>query len=135
MAKLDISQLTEAASANARGVAGGATKAPAAEPAAKPKSRAKPRAAAAATATPASSRPAAQPRSQAKPAAARSANKRRDGTVRLSLDAPAADVDAFRAYAKARRHSQETVFRAMVQMLLSADRSDYLDIVEALPPE
>lgn len=124
---LDISQLTEAASANARGVAGGATKAPAKSAAAKPKSPAK---ALSASAAPAGART----RTQSKPAAARSsANKRRDGTVRLSLDVPAGDVDAFRAFAKARRHSQETVFRAALHMLLSADRTEYLDIVEGLP--
>lgn len=54
-------------------------------------------------------------------------SKRRIGTVRLSLDVPREDADAFRSFASQRRHSHETVFRVMVELLGRVDRAEYLD--------
>lgn len=139
---LDISTLTEAANANARGVAGPSrprAAAPAAAPAKTEAKTTKPKA----TKPKASARPTARSGSGAKAAAASTAtvarenragrnSKRRIGTVRLSLDVPREDAEAFRAFASQRRHSHETVFRVMVELLDRVDRAEYLDIAESL---
>lgn len=123
---LDISQLTKAASANARGVAGGQPTRPlkadatAGEP----------------PTLPGDSRPERRQQShrRSEPTATTPLGKRRRGTVRLSLDIDADDAREFRAFAAAKRHSQETVFRVALQLLREASRDAYLDRVDQLPP-
>lgn len=137
---LDISTLTEAASANARGVAGPARPRAAAPAATPTKAETKPKARAT---KPKAATPAERSRSGAQAAAAPTAavardnragrnSKRRIGTVRLSLDVPREDAEAFRSFASQRRHSHETVFRVMVELLGRTDRAEYLDIAESL---